>query len=112
MKPPQLTRVLAVPDHSFFLFGARGTGKSTWLRQALPEARYFDLLDTRLQLELTVDPGRLEALIGSADAGQWIVLDEVQKIPRLLDEVHRLLEAERRLWAQRKLDPEKVAGES
>lgn len=92
MNTPPLTRVLAVPDHSFFLFGARGTGKSTWLRQALPGAKYFDLLETSLQLELTADPGRLEALVGNAAAGQWIVLDEVQKIPRLLDEVHRLLE--------------------
>ena len=92
MNPYRLSRVLAVPDHSFFLFGARGTGKSTWLREVLPGARHFDLLETALQLELTADPGRLEALVGNVDAGQWVVLDEVQKIPRLLDEVHRLME--------------------
>lgn len=88
----QLSRVLTVPDHSFFLFGARGTGKSTWLRELLPDARHFDLLDTTLQLELTAEPHRLEAMVGGAAVGQWVVLDEVQKIPSLLDEVHRLIE--------------------
>jgi predicted AAA+ superfamily ATPase len=89
----QVSRLLGVPDTSFFLFGARGTGKSTWLRSALPDAIYLDLLDASLQLELTADPHRLEALIGAPCAGQWIVLDEVQKIPPLLSEVHRLIEA-------------------
>jgi predicted AAA+ superfamily ATPase len=92
MIPMKLSRLVAVPDHSFFLFGARGTGKSTWLREKLPAARHFDLLETALQLELTADPGRLEALVGDADPGDWVVLDEVQKIPRLLGEVHRLME--------------------
>jgi len=77
MNRSNLSRVLAVPDHSFFLFGARGTGKSTWLREVLPGARHFDLLETGLQLELTAEPGRLEALVGDAAAGQWVVLDEV-----------------------------------
>jgi uncharacterized protein len=85
-------RLLAVPEVSFFLFGARGTGKSTWLRSALPGAIYLDLLDASLQLELTAAPHRLEALIGAPCTGQWIVLDEVQKIPALLSEVHRLIE--------------------
>jgi predicted AAA+ superfamily ATPase len=43
-------RLLRCPDRSFFLFGPRGTGKSTWLRQVLPEAVLFDLLDTSLYL--------------------------------------------------------------
>lgn len=92
MNPCPVKRLLRVPDHSFFLFGARGTGKSTWLRQVLPEAVYLDLLDTSLQLELLSDPHRLEALVGEAAPGQWVVLDEIQKIPLLLDEVHRLME--------------------
>lgn len=87
-----LERQLRLPDHSFFLFGARGTGKSTWLKQVLPEALRLDLLDTELQLELTAHPNRLEALIGKRAPGAWVILDEVQKIPPLLDEVHRLLE--------------------
>lgn len=92
MKIKNINRLLKVPHHSFFLFGARGTGKSTWLRQSLPDAIYLDLLDTSLQLELTAEPHRLEAIIGNPKPNQWIVLDEVQKIPALLDEVHRLME--------------------
>jgi len=90
-----IPRLLRCPDRSFFLFGPRGTGKSTWLRQVLPGAVRFDLLDTSLYLELSRDPHRLEALIGKRSLGSWIVLDEIQKIPSLLDEVHRLMETRR-----------------
>jgi predicted AAA+ superfamily ATPase len=65
------------------------------LGQVLPEAVLFDLLDTSLYLELSRDPHRLEALIGKRPSGSWIVLDEIQKIPGLLDEVHRLMETRR-----------------
>jgi predicted AAA+ superfamily ATPase len=90
-----ICRLLRCPNRSFFLFGPRGTGKSTWLRQVLPDAVRFDLLDTSLYLELGRDPHRLEALIGKRPSGSWIVLDEIQKIPSLLDEVHRLMETRR-----------------
>lgn len=92
MNERQIERLLGVPEASFFLFGARGTGKSTWLRAALPNAIYLDLLDTSLQLELTAAPHRLEAIVGTPAKDQWIVLDEVQKVPALLSEVHRLME--------------------
>ena len=94
-KETLIHRLLRCPDRSFFLFGPRGTGKSTWLGQVLPEAVLFDLLDTSLYLELSRDPHRLEALIGKRPSGSWIVLDEIQKIPGLLDEVHRLMETRR-----------------
>jgi len=87
-----IPRLLQRPDRSFFLFGPRGTGKSTWLQQVLPDTFRLDLLDASLFLELSRDPHRLEALIGRRPAGAWIVLDEVQKVPALLDEVHRLME--------------------
>jgi len=90
-----LHRLLQPPDRSFFLFGARGTGKSTWLREVFPDATRLDLLDTSLQLELTVKPHLLEALVGDQAPNSWIVIDEVQKIPALLDEVHRLMESRR-----------------
>jgi predicted kinase len=51
-----INRILEPPDRSFFLFGARGTGKSTWLRQKFGTAVFLDLLDTSLQLELMADP--------------------------------------------------------
>jgi len=90
-----IPRLLNRPDRSFFLFGPRGTGKSTWLKQVLPGAFRFDLLDASLFLELSRDPHRLEALVGPRPAGTWVVLDEVQKVPALLDEVHRLMESKR-----------------
>ncbi len=88
-------RLLERPEQSFFLFGPRGAGKSTWLKQFFPEALTFDLLDTSLALQLTREPHRLEALIGKRPAESWVVLDEIQKIPLLLNEVHRLMESQR-----------------
>jgi predicted AAA+ superfamily ATPase len=52
----------------------------------------FDLLDAALYLELSRDPHRLEAMIGDRPARSWVILDEIQKVPGLLDEVHRLME--------------------
>ncbi len=50
------TRLLPVPDRSFFLFGVRGVGKSTWVGMMLPEAARFDLLDEALFTDLLADP--------------------------------------------------------
>ena len=80
-----IPRLLKRPDRSFFLFGPRGTGKSTWLEYVLPDAFRLDLLDASLFLELSRDPHRLEAMIGKRAAGTWVVIDEIQKVPALLD---------------------------
>ncbi len=96
MKPnskPIIPRLLSCPDHSFFLFGPRGTGKTTWLNQVLSEGLRLDLLDASLHMELMRDPHRLEALTGRLKNGDWVVLDEIQKNPALLDEVHRIMES-------------------
>ena len=85
------TRLAQLPDQSFFLLGMRGVGKSTWVRQALPEARRFDLLDAALFTDLLADPALFGRLASSAEPGDWIVVDEVQRIPDLLNEVHRLI---------------------
>ena len=82
---------------SAFLWGPRKTGKSTLLRQRFPEAIRFDLLDTRLMLELSRAPWRLGERVrarGAAALAAPIVVDEVQKVPALLDEVHGLIESE------------------
>jgi len=92
MDKVHIQRLLKVPDRSFFLFGPRGVGKSTWLKDSLPKARFFDLLDSSLYMELSRDPSRLEAMAGNINENDWVVLDEVQKIPDILDEVHRLIE--------------------
>ncbi len=95
MKTCRISRKLTRPDRSFFLFGPRGTGKSTWLRHVFPDALYLDMLDASIFLELSRDPNRLEAMIGDLPERNWVVLDEIQKVPALLDEVHRLVEKHR-----------------
>jgi len=85
------TRHLKAPRESFFLFGPRGTGKSTWLRQQLPDAHWFDLLRMPLVLELTRRPETFRARIEALPKGSWVVVAEVQRMPALLDEVHALL---------------------
>lgn len=96
MGTTRFSRLLRPPDRSFFLFGPRGVGKTYLLRIALPDAVVFDLLDTGLQLEFARDPGILEARVAARPTRGWIWIDEVQKVPAILDEVHRLME--RRGW--------------
>ncbi|MBI5849890.1 MAG: ATP-binding protein [Planctomycetes bacterium] len=85
------TRALDPPGDSFFLFGPRGTGKSTWLRQRLPDAHWFDLLRMPLVLELTRRPETFREQVLARPKGSWVVVDEVQRMPALLDEVHALI---------------------
>lgn len=96
-KPPLLEwkRLLAPPERSFFLFGPRGVGKSTWLRKHFGSAVTLDLLRADLFLELTRHPENLEALLGKQGKSSWACIDEVQRIPALLNEVHRLIEGGR-----------------
>lgn len=88
------SRSLAAPKTSFFLFGPRGTGKSSWVKAALPDAVLVDLLAADVHNRLVAEPGRLEGMIPPRHRG-WVVIDEVQKIPALLDEVHRLIETKK-----------------
>jgi len=83
IKPPK--------DKSFFLFGPRGTGKTTWVKTVFPDAAYLDLLEAELFNDLLANPGRLENFIPK-NFNNWIIIDEVQRIPELLNEIHRLIE--------------------
>lgn len=85
------TRRLPAPSRSFFLFGPRGTGKSTWLRAAFPRARWHDLLRDSELLRLMRSPGTLTGEVEALPKGSWVVLDEVQRLPALLNEVHDLI---------------------
>ena len=87
-------RLLDKPSGSVFLFGPRGTGKSTWLRDNLAGAVTYDLLDSGQALRLEKEPQRLFHELRTLSPGSWVVLDEVQKVPALLDEVHRLIESQ------------------
>lgn len=83
-------RRLAAPEGTTLLLGPRATGKSTWLEQVLPSAHRWDLLDTRLALALAAEPSRFAREVEALPPKAWVVVDEVQKVPALLDEVHRL----------------------
>lgn len=76
---------------SIFLFGPRGTGKTSWIKTHLNDILYFDLLNTGIFNDFLANPVRLEEKIPKGFS-QYIVIDEVQKIPELLNEVHRLIE--------------------
>jgi predicted AAA+ superfamily ATPase len=74
-----------------FLWGARQTGKTTYLHDRYPGARFYDLLDTTLSAELSVTPRILREEV-LAERPELVVIDEVQHVPPLLEEVHWLLE--------------------
>lgn len=76
---------------SYFLFGPRSTGKSSWLKTNYPKAIYFDLLDETVVFDLQRDIKLIESSVPSNYSGP-IIIDEVQKLPKLLDEIHRLIE--------------------
>jgi len=89
----QLAPLLAMK--SFFLFGPRATGKTTLIRQQLAEtATVIDLLNSRNFLKLSSAPYELESLIAASPA-DYVVIDEIQRIPELLNEIHRLIESRR-----------------
>ncbi len=86
------SRIIKYPhSKSLFLFGPRGTGKSHWVKSAFPNALYLDLLDSALYNDLFARPERLSELIPSSFT-EHVIIDEVQKVPELLNEVHRLIE--------------------
>jgi predicted AAA+ superfamily ATPase len=85
-------RFFQAPKDSFFLFGPRGTGKSTWLRETFPDAIYIDLLDQEAFRYYLARPERLGEVIGGSPRAGTVVIDEIQKVPSLLDVVHRLME--------------------
>ncbi|MBV8201204.1 MAG: AAA family ATPase, partial [Acidobacteria bacterium] len=85
-------RFFRAPATHFFLFGPRGTGKSTWLRGAYPEALWIDLLRPEDQRRFAAYPERLRELVLGNPAAPVVVIDEIQKVPFLLDVVHDLIE--------------------
>lgn len=86
------SRLLTPPaQKSFFLFGPRGTGKTTWVTSQFPKALYFDLLKAETYNDFLTHPSLIEEEIPSGFR-DWIVIDEIQKVPELLNEVHRLIE--------------------
>ena len=91
-------RFFKEPAGSFFLFGPRGTGKSTWLRQRFPEALWIDMLQPDVHRAFLARPERLRDLVLGSE-GQMVVVDEVQKAPELLDVVHSLIDSTETVFA-------------
>ncbi len=93
-------RICRLPKtHSFFLFGPRGVGKTTMLEAAFKpkDSVFVDLLDINLFDQLMLDPSRFEALIDSPEnRRKRVVIDEIQKFPRLLDVAHRQIQKRKR----------------
>ncbi len=79
-----------IAHRSVFLFGPRQTGKTTYLHERFPDARYFDLLEADTFRELSARPELLRTTLRKDD--RIVVIDEIQKLPALLDEVHLLIE--------------------
>ena len=87
-----ISRFCKLPDQSCFLFGPRGTGKSTWLRDQLPGSLFLDLLEPALHRSLSARPERLRELLAGSPGTGTVVIDEIQRIPELLTVVHSVLE--------------------
>lgn len=90
----KIHRPLSLPKQSFFLLGPRGTGKSTWLKESLPQAHVVDLLDETVYQRCLADPSVFQMEVGAQPPSRWIVVDEIQRLPNLLNEVHRAIESQ------------------
>lgn len=90
-----IKRVFTEPEQSYFLFGPRGTGKSTMVEKNHPDALLIDLRQADMRYRLTANPDHLIELVGAQPDGKIIIIDEIQKIPDLLPIVHKLIEKKR-----------------
>lgn len=86
------SRFFQASPQSYFMFGPRGTGKSTWLRQHYEDAHIIDLLDPEVFRAYSARPERLREIADAQRPETTIIIDEIQKLPQLLDVVHLLLE--------------------
>ncbi len=87
-----IDRFLTSEKQSFFLFGPRGTGKSTYVRKAFPDAFYLDMLLPDIFRSYNARPERLKEVVHAQKGEKTIIIDEIQKAPQLLEVVHSLIE--------------------
>lgn len=90
-----ISRVFKEPNKSYFLFGPRGTGKSTFTYHKHPDALIIDLRLADIRYRLTAKPDELIELVSAQPENKVIIIDEIQKIPDLLSIVHLLIEKKR-----------------
>lgn len=87
-----IKRFFQAPDDSFFIFGPRGTGKSTWLKKKYPDAYLIDLLDDEIFRNHIAHPERIKETVKANPQTTCYIIDEVQKAPSILDSIHSLIE--------------------
>ncbi len=87
-----IERFFSAPIDNFFIFGPRGTGKSTWLKKTFPDAHLIDLLDDKTYRNLIAQPERIKQIVSANPKTKRFIIDEVQKAPVLLDSIHGLIE--------------------
>jgi predicted AAA+ superfamily ATPase len=87
-----IPRIFNPPKHNYFLFGPRGTGKSTYLKHLYPNALWIDLLEPDIFRSFTARPERLKELVLANLNKETVVIDEIQKVPELLSLIHSLIE--------------------
>ena len=78
-------------EDSIFLFGARQTGKSTFLREKFPDSIHIDLLDTSVASRFKRMPSLLYDTLIDKPRGTLVIIDEIPEVPEMLNEVHRLM---------------------
>ena len=92
-----IDRFLITPSRGYFLFGPRGTGKSTWLKMQYPDAKWIDLLSQSAYQSYLANPDRLRDFVRGAEKESVVVIDEIQRVPALLNVVHQLIEEKKGL---------------
>jgi predicted AAA+ superfamily ATPase len=90
-----IPRKIIPPKGSYFLFGPRGSGKSTWLAHHYPNATRIDLLLGEEERKFSAYPERLRQIVEDLPENAVLIIDEVQRVPRLLPEIHALIELKR-----------------
>jgi predicted AAA+ superfamily ATPase len=89
----KIKRIFQAPQKTFLLLGPRGTGKTTWLQTALNPKVFVNLLHSEHYLRYQADPSRLRQDLSHLAPGDWVVIDEAQRVPELLNEVHSLYQS-------------------
>ena len=87
-----IKRNFVIPQNSFFLFGPRGTGKSTILKETFKDALYIDLLDNEEFRIFSAYPEKIGEVVAANKEKKVVIVDEIQKVPDLLSQVHLLIE--------------------
>ena len=92
MMSKYLERMIKLPGQSFFLFGPRGTGKTTWVNHKMKKAHRINLLDESLYQSYLGNISLFANELRALEPRTWVFIDEIQRLPDLLNEVHRFIE--------------------